>query len=186
MVLLDPSIEHQDRRFASVFGPGAGNLNGLRVHAAACLAAAEQGALPSEDPKLATCTPKPQQPAAVAAARLAEALRPSTWRAQVSEIDSLWTTTSDEVDAGRSAYGDLPLIVLTADGTYAGNPEPARARIDAVWCGLHREIAGRSTRGGERLVTGSSHMMMFDRPDAVIQAIDEVIAQSQAPAPNRP
>jgi pimeloyl-ACP methyl ester carboxylesterase len=190
MVLLDPSIEHQDQRFAAVFGPGAGGLGGLRARAAACLAAAEHKALPSQDPKLAACTPKPKpnQSAAVNAAQLAEAVRPSTWRTQLSELDSLWTTTSAEVDAGRGSYGDLPLIVLTADGTYAGNAEAVRARIDALWRVLHQDIAHRSTRGEERLVTNSSHMMMLDRPDVVTRAIDEVIAESQSrrSAPNRP
>jgi pimeloyl-ACP methyl ester carboxylesterase len=190
MVLLDPSVEHQDQRFAAIFGPGAGSLNGTRARVTACLAAAKRTALPSQDPKLAGCTPKPkpQQSTAVNTVLLAEAVRPSTWSTQLSELDSLWTTTSAEVDAGRGFYGDLPLIILTADGTYAGNAEDARARIDALWRTLHQEIAHRSTRGEERLVTNSSHMMMFDRPDAVTGAIGEVIAESHArrSAPNRP
>ena len=182
MVLLDPSIEHQDRRFAAAFGPGAGSLAGQRARASACLGAAERGALPSEDPALAACTPKPQpgQPPSVNAARMAEAVRPSTWRTQLSELDSLWGATSAEIDAGRAAYGALPMIVLTADGTYAGAPAAARPAIEGLWRDLHREIARRSSRGEERLVAGSSHMLMLDRPDAVVQAIDEIIAESRA------
>lgn len=181
MVLVDPSIEHQDRRFAAVFGPGAGNLDAIRARVTTCLAAARRRALPSDTPALAVCTPKPQpaQPAAVNTARMAEAIRPSTWETQLSELDSLWGATSDEVDAGRRSYGSLPLIVLTADGTYAANPAAARAAIDQLWRALHQEIAGRSTRGAERLVTGSSHLMMLDRPDAIAQAITEVIAESR-------
>lgn len=181
MVLVDPSIEHQDRRFAAVFGPGAGSLAGIRARVTTCLAAARRLALPSEAQALAACTPKsqPTQPAAVNAARMAEAVRPSTWETQLSELDSLWGATSDEVEAGRQSYAGLPMIVLTADGTYAGNPAAARAAIDNLWRDLHREIASRSTHGAERLVTGSSHMMMFDRPDAIAQAIAEVIAESR-------
>jgi pimeloyl-ACP methyl ester carboxylesterase len=113
MVLVDPSIEHQDQRFAAVFGPGAGGTDPLRARAAAYLAAAQQGALlPSTDLAVARCTPKPmpQDPA-----QAAEAVRPSIWWTQVSELDTLWTATSREIDAGRRAYGSLPLIVLTAD-----------------------------------------------------------------------
>jgi pimeloyl-ACP methyl ester carboxylesterase len=188
MVLADPSIEHQDQRFAAVFGPGAGSLAGLRTRAAACLAAARSGALPSKNPALAPCTPKtpPNQPPPVTAARMAEAVRPATWRTQLSELDSLWGSTSAEVDQGRASYGALPLVVLTADGTYAGSPKAARPAIDALWRQLHREIAKRSARGVERLVSGSSHMMMFDRPDAITQAIFEVVAESRESPTRQP
>lgn len=181
MVLADPSAEHQDQRFAAVFGPGTGGLGALRARAAACLAAARRGDLPSTDPSLAPCTPTPQpnQPPAVAAARLAEAERPATWITQLSELDSLWGATSTEVDAGRATYGDMPLVVLTADGTYAGNPAAARPAIDGLWRTLHQEIAHRSTRGVERLVTRSSHLMMLDQPMAIIQAIDEVAGEDR-------
>jgi pimeloyl-ACP methyl ester carboxylesterase len=184
MVLVDPSIEHQDQRFAAMFGPGAGGLQGQRSHAQACLAAARAGALPSQDPTLAGCTPKrqPKQTPAVYNARLAEALRPSTWTTQLSELDSLWGSTSSEVDAGRPAYGALPLIVLTADGTYAATPPAVRPAIDGLWRSLHQEIARRSDRGAERLVAGSSHMVMIDRPAAIVQAVDEVIGEGQGPS----
>jgi pimeloyl-ACP methyl ester carboxylesterase len=176
MVLVDPSIEHQDRRFAMAFGPGAGSLAPLRARAAACLAAAESGALPSTDKALARCTPSPPPRDPAARARM---IRPSIWSTQVSELDTLWGATSDEVDAGRTSYGALPLIVLTADGTNAGVPAAARPAVDGLWRSLHQEIARRSTRGAERLVTGSSHLMMLDRPDAVAQAIVEVINEAR-------
>jgi pimeloyl-ACP methyl ester carboxylesterase len=184
MVLVDPSIEHQDRRFADAFGPGAGALTGQRNRAASCLAAAEAKTLPSSEPALAACTPKPvpTQAPAVAAARMAEALRPATWRTQISELDSLWGSTSQAVDAGRASYGRLPLVVLTAEGTYAGAPPSVRAAVDGLWRDLHREIAARSERGEERLVAGSSHMMMLDQPQAIVQAVDQVIAESRAAA----
>src|SRR5262252_5295546 len=41
MVLIDPSVERQDRRFAAAFGPGAGGMEPLRARAAKCLQAAE-------------------------------------------------------------------------------------------------------------------------------------------------
>jgi pimeloyl-ACP methyl ester carboxylesterase len=186
MVLVDPSIEHQDQRFAALFGPGAGGLQGQRSRAQTCLAAAKAGTLPSKDPALAPCTPtrRPTQPPAEYDARLAEAVRPSTWATQLSELDSLWGSTSSEVDAGRSAYGRLPLVVLTADGTNAGSPAAVRPALDALWRSLHQEIAHHSERGAERLVAGSSHMMMLDKPEAVVQAIDAVVAKGRVETPN--
>ncbi|MDB5482039.1 MAG: hypothetical protein JWO83_3092, partial [Caulobacteraceae bacterium] len=176
MVLVDPSVEYQDSRFAMAFGPGAGSLAPLRARTERCLAAAEAGSLPSSDAALAPCAPAPRQgePAEAAAARLAEAKRPSLWKTELSELDTLWTLTSDEVTAGRRQYGDLPLIVLTAEGTSAGAPASARARVSTFWAGLHAEIAARSSRGSQRTVAGSSHLMTVDRPDAIAAAIEEV------------
>jgi pimeloyl-ACP methyl ester carboxylesterase len=177
MVLVDPSVEYQDRRFAAAFGPGAGSLSGLQAFTKHCLAAAERGLLPSADPALAPCAPaaKAGEPAAAVARRFAEARGTALWTTELAELDTLWTSTSDEVAAGRQRYGDLPLIVLTADGTSAGAPPAARPAGSAFWSGLHAEIAARSSRGSERGVA-SSHLMMIDRPEAIAAAIDEVAA----------
>lgn len=176
MVLVDPSVEYQDRRFASAFGPGAGSLSGLRARTERCLAAAEQGLLPSTEASLAPCAPppKPGESAVAAAGRLAEAKRPSLWKTELSELDSLWTSTSDEVAAGRRQYGDLPVIVLTAEGTNASAPPSLRPVATAFWASLHAEVAARSSRGIQRSVAGSSHLMTIDRPDAIATAIEEV------------
>ena len=177
MVLVDPSVEFQDQRLAAVFGPGAGSLARQRDHAEQCRLAAVAGHLPAADGPLAACVPAaaPDQPSAVNTARRAEALRPSTWQAQVSELDTLWAQTSREIAAGRQSYGALPLIVLTADGTYAGVAERARPVIDDLWSRLHQEVAARSTHGRQQRVAHSSHMMMFDRPDAIVDAIAEIV-----------
>ena len=188
MVLIDPSVEYQDRRAAAAFGAGAGSLSGLRAVAERCLAAAERGLLPSSDAALVSCTPrpKPDRPAAVTAARLAEAKRTTMWTTELSELDNLWTRTSDEVASGRARYGDLPLVVLTADGTYAGAPPAVRAAAAGFWTSLHQEIAARSSRGVQRTVSGSSHLMMIDRPDAIAAAIEEVAAEARlAQSPSR-
>ena len=180
MVLVDPSVEHQDAHFSAEFGPGAGSLAPLRARAQRCLEAAQAGLLPSHDPALTPCSRSPtsNQSAAVQAARLAEALRPSTWRTQISELDNLWTRTSDEVGAGGVHYDQMPFVVLTADGTYAGAPVALRARLLAFWRSLHQDLAARSARGRELLVDRSSHMMILDRPDAIARAVAEVSEES--------
>lgn len=174
MVLVDPSVEHQNLRFAAVFGAGAGDLTKQRDRAQRCLDAAERGDLPSSDPILAPCA-SPAKPGAPPTK-----INKDLFRTQISELDTLWGATSDEIDAGRQDYGDMPLIVLTADGTYAGLPQPARQAAGRLWLALHAELAARSRRGQPRLVTGSSHMMIFDQPKAIIAAIHEVSAQAAA------
>ena len=86
--------------------------------------------------------------------------------------------TSDEIAAGRQSYGDMPLIVLTADGTYASAPAAVQKPLADLWWRLHAEIAARSRRGSTRLVAGSSHMMIFDRPDAIISAVQDLTAMT--------
>ena len=171
MVLVDPSVEHQDRRFAQALGQDAGGLAPLIARAKVCGAAARRHALPSLDPALIRCGPLPG--ASVEARR--DALSAANWATQVSELETLWGATSDEVDAGRGSLGDMPLIVLTA----AGNGSGASA---ALWARLHGQLAALSTRGSAQMVARSSHMMMFDRPDAIIAAVNEVIAAVGRPA----
>lgn len=161
MVLVDPSIEHQDRRLAAAFGPGAGSLRGQHDRAVLCLAAAERHALPSTEPGLKAC-------GTITGA--------ANWQTQISEADTLWGSTSDEVSAMRLTRHTIPIIVLTADGTYLATPPDARSKVEALWTGWHQELAAHSACGAERAVGHSSHLMMIDRPDAIIVAINDVIA----------
>jgi pimeloyl-ACP methyl ester carboxylesterase len=184
-VLVDPSVPYQGRRLAERFGPGAGSLQGLIDRAGRCLAAARAGALPSADPVLKACAPAPGPDAAVNAARLKQARDPGKWIDQISELETLWTSTSVEAEASAPALRHKPLIVLTADGTYAGASPAARPAIDAFWTELHQEVAALSSRGREERVEHSSHMMMFDRPDAIVAAIDDVAGQARAATVSR-
>jgi hypothetical protein len=100
-------------------------------------------------------------------------------------LETLWAATSAEAEASAPALTDKPLIVLTADGTYAGEQAAARAAIDAFWSELHQEFAALSSRGREERVDYSSHMMMFDRPDAIVAAVDDVAGQVRTATVNR-
>jgi pimeloyl-ACP methyl ester carboxylesterase len=187
MVLVDSSVEHQDRRFDAVFGPGAGSLEPRRQGAEQCLAAAQAGRLPSNEPALAGCTPKMPIGAKTASWRAAmdAASKPALWTTAISELDTLWADTSDEIDKGRQSYGDMPLIVLTAEKSQGDPSTPQGAQALALWRTLHQEVAARSTRGQERLVAGSSHQMMSDRPDAIADAVREVLGEVRG-APSQP
>jgi pimeloyl-ACP methyl ester carboxylesterase len=93
---------------------------------------------------------------------------------RLSELDSLWSATSAQIGADTRSKYDFPLIVLTADRTFSGRPA-------AFWFALHDEVAASSKRGSHRLVANSSHMMMFDQPDAIRAAIDEVVREARKP-----
>jgi pimeloyl-ACP methyl ester carboxylesterase len=183
MVLVESSVEHQDKAFAAAFGPGVGSLKPLQDHAQACLTAARDGALPSLSPALSSCAPPAKSGETLTAgeANARQAALRGAWQTSASEIDNLMTRTSDELDRGRPSYGDMPLVVLTAANAFDSMPAGApRQAVQEVWAQLHRQIAARSTRGSAQLVAGSSHMMIFDRPDAVVAAIDEVVAAARS------
>lgn len=174
MVLVDPSVEYQDRQM-SKFGPNAASLDPIKNAVRRCLDRAEgrlSNVVPTAD-ELRRCygkSPVSGRPGAL--------LPPSLWRTELSELDTLWGVTSDEVAEGRASYGDLPLVVLTAADTNKGVPEPLRAAVDARWSQVHVAVARRSRRGVERVVERASHLIMIDRPDAVVQAVQEVMSEA--------
>ena len=167
-MLVDPSVPFQDRRLAAAFGTGAGGLEGVRRHSAACLRAAESGskvALEAEG-----CLPKE------AGHARAVASKQGGWRTQVSELDTLFTTTSEQVNRTRAVLKDVPTIVLTASPTGVAADEEDPAAM--FWQSLHREIAAGAFRGEQRNVK-SSHLMMRDRPEVVAAAALELVDASR-------
>lgn len=170
MVLVDPSVAHQDRRVAD-FGPGAGSLAAFRAKALTCAAYLDGTANLADPAKRARCEQAPpHDPGSVGALAF--------WRTEVAELDTLWGSTSDQVPTGRGTLGAMPVVVLTAGGKATSTTNPLQDAFQARWTELHRELAARSTVGVERGVPGASHLIMIDRPDAVIAAVREVIAKS--------
>lgn len=178
MVLADPAVPYEDLRLSGVAGPGAGSLAALRAIPVGCLADTRAGTLFSNQADVAKCLP------GVAPSDFAADLprHEDAWRTEISELDALWGASSDEVHFGKAPSSDMPLVVLTADGTFADAPDPLRSPLSAAWVRLHKELAALSSHGVERVVHGSSHMMIVDQPDAVIAAIREVVAAARSRA----
>jgi pimeloyl-ACP methyl ester carboxylesterase len=168
LVLVDTSIPFQDRRMAALFGPGAGSLQGVRRRPATCLQAAEARALATLEAE--TCLPKEG-----AYARSA-AMRPDIWRNQLSELDTLFTSTSEQVNRAATILKDVPTIVLTASPT--GFPAGAEDPGGAAWQAFHKEIALAALQGEQRIVK-SSHLIMVQRPEVVAGAASELIDKAR-------
>ena len=155
MVLVDPTIEHQEARFAALFGPGVGSLEGIRAGLLNCL--------------------KP--PADRAARPLGRASCPGQDRrlleTELSELDNLSGRTSDQIDLHAGVVREIPVVVLTAVGQ-ASAPDPGLR----AWIGFHRELAGQFTAGVEREVK-SSHLMIGERPDLVAGEILQLVYRSR-------
>ena len=171
LVLVDPSVEHQDRRFSAILGQGAGSVEGIRQRVTGCALAME--ARPGVEAEREACIPR-----TASAHDRAVALDSRTWRSQASEIETLFGATSDQIDRVGSLLKNLPVLVLTASPT--GQPAGPEDPGGQTWQRFHQALAASFRRGQQRLVK-SSHLMMIDRPDAVIAAIDDVAAAARLP-----
>jgi pimeloyl-ACP methyl ester carboxylesterase len=107
--------------------------------------------------------------------------KPGFQETVASEIRSL-PDSSSALHAAN--LGDRPLIVLTAS-KMTFTPEPfltkeVEDKLRNVFHELQAEQARLSTRGKQVIVPDSGHVIMFDRPDAVISAIREVWIDARA------
>lgn len=94
-----------------------------------------------------------------------------------------FTESLREAGTVRS-LGDRPLVVLTAMAPLSDSDlaalkltQEAGQRFRALWQELHREQAAWSTRGRQVVVPDAGHYIQFDRPEAVVTAVREVVAQ---------
>lgn len=170
LVLVDSSVEYQDRRYEAQLGAGAGSVEGIRQRVLKCAVAME--AKPGDQIERDACVPR-----SASAHDRAVALRPQTWRSQASEIETLFTYTSDQVTRVGDLLKRVPAVVLTATPT--GLPAGADDPGGQVWQGLHRELENRFVEADHQLVK-SSHLIMIDRPEVVVAAIDGLVGASRA------
>ena len=180
MVLIDPSIDNQKQLIAAIAPPpkpaGAAPPN-------PCAVAAEAGKLKPGTDTYKACVqePAPGLPANLRAAMIAQATSAAFYRTVASEADALDQDTAETV-AHRRSFGDLPLIVLTA-GQPAKDPSLSEAQNQAwqtAWMQGHDAMAALSSRGQNRVVPGSGHFIQFEQPQAVIDAVDEVVGEARS------
>lgn len=101
-------------------------------------------------------------------------LPPEVWAMEVAvalNSENLRTAAREAVSATESmaqvratrGLGDIPLIVMTS------------MAIPSSWMGLAKEMAGLSTQGRHVVVEGTGHYIQLGRPDAVIEAVRQVV-----------
>src|SRR5215468_11072319 len=97
---------------------------------------------------------------------------------KVSLMSSVYTHRYDSAD--HQHLGAMPLIVLSPETTWnTGTPAAARfsRTYQKVWIAMHESLAQLSSRGVHRIIKGSAHHIQLDKPQAVIDAVDEVLRQ---------
>jgi pimeloyl-ACP methyl ester carboxylesterase len=182
MVLVDPRgdrlIESLEAAAPSFAGRWTKELRQLRRNGSIAAGNPAPGSdayaalVPPEDPML---TP------AVNAAFREWALRPSYWRTGASESRCLDGVSAVEVEAARRPL-DIPLVVLTAERPpFEGKTPQESEALAKMWRDSHEALARLSTRGERRDVPDCGHMIPYERPDAVVAAIREVIEAASGP-----
>jgi len=175
MVLVDPSADWQMKRMAAA----APKMEALTNAAYAGLKPCAETPRPPERAK--PCTLGRPAPSAEAQAYLTAARGPGYYQAMLDEVSVFAQTDSEELEAARQGLGptplgEKPLVILTA-GSLASpglTPEEA-AGAHRIWVTMHDEMAGLSTRGVNRVVDGSAHYIHQEKPQAVLDAVAEVV-----------
>jgi hypothetical protein len=106
---------------------------------------------------------------------VAVAQRSGTWRTQLSELHHF-----DSYIAGLRNTEEKPILIPLV-GLTASERNGLDEKSLAGWVAGHGWIAGLSSRGEQRLVPRSSHAMPLDQPQAIVQAVRDVLV-AVAPA----
>jgi pimeloyl-ACP methyl ester carboxylesterase len=178
VVLVDPSFEHQVARYEEAT-PAFRSAADQQINTfKSCIEQLGSGPAKAGSQTWKDCVgdPDPDLPPEVVSA-LAARVTPQAYRMALSELLEFEGRSADEVDASRRSWGDLPLIVLTAGGS---SPTDADQAVrNRIWNDAHDRIAALSSRGINRVVPNATHHIQLSTPDAVIAAVNEVIAQSR-------
>ncbi len=186
LVLVEGQHEDEGPRLDGVTAGRYSQMMGmLRAEERACVDAARSG-FKTEPKVLEHCTGAP--PAAfgpeLQAAYRAQMASLAYWEASHSESAHLFTVSSEQLRAQRKPLGHVPLRNLTRGlSPYddPGKPQSATSRAaESENKAMQDEVAALSSKGRNQVVAGAGHSIHIDKPQAVIDAINEVLAQ-QAP-----
>jgi len=168
MVLVDPSQDGGEMPFISA-SPAFARMFGKDGDGGECIWAAAAGRMRPGDPLYVTCGSPPAG---------SYQAKPDMAQAVISEAMGQVISTA-QVVGSQKPYGDLPLIVLTADPN-VNPPNLPDGELEAyrrVVREGHRAMAAQSARGVERVVPGANHGIQITQPQAVIDAVREVLTQ---------
>ncbi len=186
LVLVDPSVENATERalaaepalLATIKTDEPGQIEVMRR----CAVAAQAGEMKPGAEIYKHCAPAAlaDLPPDVRSALIARYEAPAIYRTMASELES-FDRDGKELTAHARSYGDMPLIVLTPAErpnipalTAEENRQGARLSIQ-----MHAEQAALSSRGQERLVRATGHYIQTDQPQAVIDAVNQVVADAR-------
>lgn len=147
-----------------------------------CLDAAKKGFAKNAEAKK-NCIGEPVKTFGpkLGAAILASESKLSYWQANVAEYAAI-ATSDEQLRKLRRPLGDIPVVVLTRGvSPYAvpGQPQSAmnKAFEDENYA-VQTEFTKLSTGSTQRVVAGAGHVIQADKPEAVVDAVLEVLKQA--------
>jgi len=114
---------------------------------------------------------------------------PSYFDATLGELEELEETCNQVKEIGD--LGDRPLVVLTAENSIdtealqsIGLPADFPIeQIQPIWFELQGELAALSTNSNHLIAVGSGHAIHLDRPDLVVNAIEQIVTKIDTLSP---
>ena len=180
MVLVDTSPAGEGLKDENI--PGYDEVAGREGYAAAmlhCAFLAAHGTLEPSNSEFTDCTATlPSDTPAAFRKIWPRFFTADYYDDKVSLMSSLYTHRYDSAD--KHHLGSIPLVVLTAEHDFIDNT-PSGIRFSHAFSkyrfAQHEALARLSTRGAHRMIKGSGHQIQLDQPQAVIDAVDEVLSQ---------
>lgn len=183
LVLAEAQHEDELARLDRVSGGKLSGLNGSILENYRQCTEAAHAAFEPPARGFSECVggPYPFAKGSFAMAYTAQFKSPAYWDAATSELVNLHTVSSDQLREARKSFGNLPFACLirtvsryTAPGTTQTALSKAAERENAK---MQSEVAALSRRGACKIVAGAGHDIGVDRPQAVIEAISEVLRE---------
>jgi len=106
-------------------------------------------------------------------------IQPGFIAAAASELENREASTEQLRRSGT--LGDKPLIVLIARDSLLDLPLPPdnKYALNQMWVESEKRLTDLSSRGKWVMVLGTGHMIPFDRPDAIVDAVRELSAEAR-------
>lgn len=192
MVLVDPSFPDQFEQLqATGHAPSGGTPDWDMINILnQCAADVRFGKAKAGGPDPDHCFEYPPNwPSALRDALAAKVSNPVQYEAMASFAASGPADAKLAVNPGRN-YRDMPLIVLTSSaeappGVELNDAQKADiADMNTRWNRAHDELAQLSTRGVNKKVPGAEHYIQRTKPQAVLDAVAEVIREARAVGSN--
>jgi pimeloyl-ACP methyl ester carboxylesterase len=185
MVMVDPSFPDQQAVGDRVGLPSPDPQSGPPAAFRKCAAEIRDGKAKPGGPDPDSClTYPPFFPPALAKAFGEKVGNPVQYETMASFMTTFAEDSKIVINPQRN-YGDMPLLVLTSTALLTlPDASAERLKISAAWAvewnRAHDELAALSSRGVNVRVPGADHYIQRSKPQVVIDAVNQVVAETRA------